>query len=105
MATEYRNPSIHHEKCTVMSYKVMTDISDAFVERIRANIGSDALTHFTIKQKRNIERQIAVGKELNNRTINGILTVAGEATSKSMGSKIKLVVFANWMISPLFKQS
>lgn len=36
---------------------------------------------------------------------NKVLTVAGEATSKSIGSKIKFVVEANWMISPLFKQS
>ena len=34
-----------------------------------------------------------------------ILTVAGDATSKSKGSKIKFVVGASWMISPLFKQS
>jgi len=31
--------------------------------------------------------------------------VAGEATSKSIGSKIKLVVAASWMISPLLRQS
>lgn len=33
------------------------------------------------------------------------LTVAGEATSKSIGSNIRLVVDANWIISPLFRQS
>ena len=34
-----------------------------------------------------------------------IHTVAGEATSRSMGSNIKLVVGASWIISPLIKQS
>lgn len=33
------------------------------------------------------------------------LTVAGEATSKSIGSKIKFVVGASWMISPDIRQS
>ena len=39
------------------------------------------------------------------RRTRAILTVAGDATSKSKGSKIKFVVGASWMISPLFKQS
>lgn len=34
-----------------------------------------------------------------------ILTVAGEATSRSIGSKIKFVVGESWMISPDIKQS
>ena len=34
-----------------------------------------------------------------------IRTVAGDATSKSMGSKIKLVVGASAMISPLFRHN
>ena len=33
------------------------------------------------------------------------LTVAGEATSKSMGSNMRLVVLASWMISPLIRHS
>ncbi len=32
-------------------------------------------------------------------------TVAGEATSRSIGSKIKLVVGESWIISPLIRQS
>lgn len=33
------------------------------------------------------------------------LTVAGEATSRSMGSKIRLICGDIWMISPLMRQS
>lgn len=36
---------------------------------------------------------------------NNELTVAGEATSRSMGSNIRLVVLASWMISPLIRHS
>lgn len=36
---------------------------------------------------------------------NGHLTVAGEATSRSMGSKIRLICGDIWMISPLIRQS
>lgn len=36
---------------------------------------------------------------------NGHLTVAGEATSRSMGSKIRLICGDIWMISPLMRQS
>jgi hypothetical protein len=31
--------------------------------------------------------------------------VAGDATSRSIGSKIKLVVGESWIISPLIRQS
>ena len=34
-----------------------------------------------------------------------IHTVAGEATSRSMGSKMRLVVGASWIISPLIRHS
>lgn len=67
------------------------------------------ISSFTCLRKACSTRKEILGKYLMSTEWVGDprwkLTVAGEATSRSIGSNIRLVVGANWMISPLIRHS
>jgi hypothetical protein len=99
---------IYHTTTTNLDKLYQNKVTSISDKDFPPKITPHAPAHFARYIKKEEYFTNCMHKELKHQFIrlNVIqLTVAGEATSKSMGSKIKFVVLASWMISPLFKQS